>query len=60
MRLAPPLLLLLATASVLGLSMPVATAQATAKRYTAETPDQTIDAHKARVIAGPTDADRIA
>jgi hypothetical protein len=64
MRLAPPLsrfaLVWLATGCVLALSMPVATAQATAKRYTAETPDQTIDAHKARVIAGPTDADRIA
>src|SRR4051794_5742294 len=34
--------------------------QAKAPRYTAETPDLTIDAHKARAIAGPTDSDRLA
>lgn len=62
MRLAPPLLLVLATASVLAVSAPagIASADTKSSRFTAETPEQTIDAHKARAIAGPTDADRVA
>ncbi|MBX3227725.1 MAG: transglutaminase domain-containing protein [Labilithrix sp.] len=48
---------LLAAASMLTGS---ASGQARPPRYTAETPDLTIDAHKARAIAGPTDGDRVA
>lgn len=51
---------MLATASVVASSVPPAEAQTKGARFTGETPDQTIDAQKARAIAGPTDADRIA
>ena len=60
MRSSAPLLLLLAVGSVVAVPAATARGETKAPRYTAETPDETIAAHKARAIAGPTDGDRVA